>query len=108
MPWDQRGAYLGTPTPRWDPPVVRGNEALMREKEHGSSSKPVQQDLRWSCDVDLADKICNFNRHGAEHRGYFQKTSFIREANNSDKLLFFDSNTGKLLFRISTGRSFRS
>jgi hypothetical protein len=38
----------------------------MSPKAHGTSSTPVQKDLRWGCDYDTADRICNFNRHYAE------------------------------------------
>ena len=46
-----------------------GGEELMAEKGHGTSATPVQQELRWDCDVKVADRICNFNRHYAEYRG---------------------------------------
>lgn len=45
-------------------PVV-GDEAIMSPKKHGTSETPVQKDLRWGCDVDTANRICNFNRHYA-------------------------------------------
>ena len=41
------------------------DESVMRPKAHGTSEKPVQQNLRWNCDVKTADRICNFNRHYA-------------------------------------------
>ena len=47
-------------------PCVMGDETLMSPKAHGTSSTPVQKDLRWGCDYDTADRICNFNRHYAE------------------------------------------
>ena len=38
--------------------------------------------MRWNCDVQTADRICNFNRHYAEYRGYFDReTSFFAENN---------------------------
>lgn len=54
-----------------------------------------------------ADEICNYNRHYAEHSGYFEsKTKFIPEAQAaSDPIDFYDSNTGKLLFTAPVGRS---
>lgn len=63
--------------------------------------RPVQKNLRWDCDGDTADRICNFNRHYAEHSGYFLETPFRREArstNKGEQITFYDSNTGKPLF----------
>jgi hypothetical protein len=45
-------------------PVVC-DESVMSQKKHGSSETPVQSSLRWGCDVETADRICNFNRHYA-------------------------------------------
>lgn len=42
----------------------------MSKKAHGTSENPVQKNLRYGCDPDLADKICNYNRHFAEFSGY--------------------------------------
>ncbi|EEC48839.1 predicted protein [Phaeodactylum tricornutum CCAP 1055/1] len=79
--------------------VVMGDEAIMAPKAHGTSNVPVQSKLRWGCDTDTADRICNFNRHYAEHSGYFEKTSFVKDASaTSGEINFYDSNTGKLLF----------
>lgn len=43
-------------------PCVMGDESIMSPKSHGTSETPVQKDLRWKCDYDTADRICNFNR----------------------------------------------
>lgn len=43
-------------------PCVIGDESLMSQKAHGTSAVPVQKNLRWACDVNVADRICNFNR----------------------------------------------
>ena len=64
----------------YGPPCVMGDESLMSPKAHGTSPVPVQQNLRWNCDRNKADEICNFNRHYAEHSGYFEKTKFKEEA----------------------------
>lgn len=48
---------------------IMGEESIMSQKAHGTSSKPVQKELRWNCDYDTADRICNFNRHYAEYAG---------------------------------------
>lgn len=67
---------------------------------------PVQSNLRWGCDRKKADEICNHNRHYAEHSGYFEKTTFNKEAKNaSGPIDFYDSNTGKLLFTAPKGRT---
>ena len=41
------------------------DESVMKQKSHGTSETPVQSNLRWGCDVETADRICNFNRHYA-------------------------------------------
>ena len=111
---------LGLGKKTYDAPCVMGEEEIMSPKAHGTSATPVQQNLRWSCDVQTADRICNFNRHYAEYRGYFDReTSFFAE--NNLKLVgasvapigegppptvdFYDSNTGKLLFTAPKGRT---
>ena len=38
----------------------------------GTSAVPIQKDLRWNCDVETADRICNYNRHYAEYAGYWE------------------------------------
>ena len=115
-------------------PCVMGDESIMAQKSHGksisysryfvfleispnewcvftgTSETPVQEDLRWSCDAQLADRICNFNRHGAERLGYFLGTPFADEAKKEyeakGEVTFYDSNTGKPLFVAPKGRSF--
>jgi hypothetical protein len=42
---------------------------MMKKKAHGTSDSPVQSNLKYGCDVALADRICNFNRRFAEHAG---------------------------------------
>ena len=44
---------------KYPPPCVMGDEAIMSPKDHGTSAVPVQQNLRWKCDLDTADRICN-------------------------------------------------
>ena len=75
-------------------------ESVMNQKAHGTSNTPVQQNLRWSVDRKEADKICNFNRHYAEHFGYFRKTKFTSQVSGQEPVDFYDSNTGKPLFHI--------
>lgn len=93
-----------------DPPCVRGDESIMSQKEHGTSHTPVQQHLRWNCDVSVADRICNYNRHYAEHSGYWLSTSFQAEASalpEGATITFYDSNTGKPLFEAPKGRTMK-
>ena len=89
------------------PGCVMGDEAIMAPKAHGTSATPVQQDLRWGCDVKKADEICNYNRHYAEYSGYFVKeTTFLTdESAASGEIKFYDSNTGKHLFTAPRGRT---
>jgi len=98
-------------TQKFAAPCIIGDESIMSEKAHGTSDIPVQQDLRWNCDKKVADNICNFNRHYAEHSGYWSsKTTFLEEAKEEyeekGEVKFYDSNTGKLLFIAPKGRSF--
>lgn len=39
---------------------VMAEESVMSPKAHGTSEKPVQKNLRWNCDYETADRICNF------------------------------------------------
>ena len=87
-------------------PCVAGDESIMSPKAHGTSETPVQDDLRWNCPFDLADRICNYNRHYAENSGFFRSSStFLQEETGQDELTFYDSNTGKSLFRGPKNRS---
>mmetsp|Transcript_17346 Transcript_17346/g.28814 ORF Transcript_17346/g.28814 Transcript_17346/m.28814 type:complete len:197 (+) Transcript_17346:133-723(+) len=93
------------------PPCIPGDESIMSKKEHGTSHVPAQSNLRWGCDHKLADRICNYNRHYAEHAGYFQQeTSFLADTQDTvstdSPMEFFDTNTGKLLFTAPKGRSY--
>ena len=86
-----------------------GTEDMMSPKSHGTSNTPVQSDLRWNCDGSTADRICNFNRHYAEHAGYWTTTTFLKEESEaSGEINFYDSNTGDLLFVAPRGRSWES
>ncbi|GAX16305.1 hypothetical protein FisN_35Hh003 [Fistulifera solaris] len=90
-------------------PVI-ADESVMSKKAHGTSEKPVQKDLRWKCDYDTADRICNFNRHYAEFAGYWTTTTFLdycKEAAAAGELpiKFYDSVTGELLFTAPVNRS---
>lgn len=100
-------AFFGRKSP-CEAPCVRGDENIMRKKAHGTSETPVQKNLRWNCDWDTADRICNFNRHYAEYSGYWESTSFPAEASEIPEgktITFYDSNTGKPLFEAPKGRT---
>lgn len=86
-------------------PCVPGSEDIMRQKEHGTSHTPVQDNLRWNVDWDIADRICNFNRRYAEYSGYWETTSFLSDIEGKDQEVFYDSNTGKRLFVAPRDRS---
>ena len=73
----------------------------------------VQPDLRWKCDAETADRICNFNRHYAEHAGYWEGTAFLQTAkeegiDEQTPMKFYDSVTGTHLFTAPVGRSMDS
>mmetsp|Transcript_44140 Transcript_44140/g.86595 ORF Transcript_44140/g.86595 Transcript_44140/m.86595 type:complete len:219 (+) Transcript_44140:44-700(+) len=84
---------------------VKCGEEVMSQKKHGTSDVPVQSDLLWGCDRELADRICNFNRHYAEHAGYWATTKYLSEVDRANPTDYYDSNTGKLLFTAPVGRS---
>lgn len=87
-------------------PVLCDDE-LMNKKAHGTCPKPVMDNLRWGCDYKTADNICCYNRHYAEHSGYFEYTSsFLKEVDKNSETTYYDSVTGKALFIAPRGRSF--
>jgi len=104
--------FRGCQTPEnWKPKAgeypVMGDESIMSKKEHGTSHTPVQENLRYNCDNKIADRICNFNRHYAEHAGYFLLTTWLSEIDKSDtSTTYYDSNSGKPLFQAPVGRTF--
>jgi len=88
-------------------PVV-GSDQIMNKKAHGTCDKGVMNNLRWKCDKELADKISCYNRHYAEHSGYFWKDSNFMDyvkLNKEDKITFYDSVSGKPIFKAPVGRS---
>lgn len=105
-------ALFGLGEKTCEPPCIPGDESIMKPKAHGTSETPVQSDLRWGCDNKLADRISNYNRHYAEHSGYWETTFFLSEvAGNGSKpssenpVAFYDSNTGKQLYTAPIGRT---
>lgn len=89
------------------PNLVGCHETLVILTTKPYPHSPVQENLRWECDRQKADQICNFNRHYAEHSGYFEtRKKFKEEARSATTpMQFYDSNTGKLLFTAPVGRS---
>ena len=77
----------------------------MAPKAHGTSDKPVQKNLKWNVDMDTADRITNFNRRFAEYGGYWKQTDFLKEVSRTEPTTYYDSVTGKPLFRAPIGRS---
>ena len=55
--------------------------------------------------AQVADKICSYNRHFAEFSGYWQTTAFAEDAATTDELTFYDSVSGRPLFRAPRGRT---
>ena len=93
-------------TPKDSKYPVMADESVMSKKAHGTSEKPVQTNLRWNCDYDTADRICNFNRHYAEYAGYWTTTEFLKAVKDAkEPVNFYDSVTGKLLFTAPVGRT---
>lgn len=86
--------------------IQYGEESIMVQKGHGTSATPVQSDLLYGVDNQLADRICNYNRMWAELGGYFQKPSFEETVLNAQgPVTFYDSVTGKPLFVAPMNRS---
>ena len=97
--------FFGTTAGSSEYPVI-AEEAAMSQKAHGTSEKPVQKILRWACDYETADRICNFNRHYAEFAGYWQTTDFLKSLKDEEQpIKFYDSVTGVLLFTAPIGRT---
>ncbi|KAL7526600.1 hypothetical protein ACHAWF_001842 [Thalassiosira exigua] len=93
-------------------PMVYGDDGIMSPKEHGTTDSPAQDNLRYGVSRKLADKICSFNRVFAEMGGYFEgSTSFEKDVRNAvasaggEPVTFYDSVTGKPLFRAPVNRS---
>lgn len=89
-------------------PIV-GPDKIMSNKAHGTCPKAVQGRLRWNLDTREADKICCYNRHFAENRHYWSRTSFKEALKKAKKgglpIVFRDSVTGIALFKAPSGRS---
>jgi hypothetical protein len=109
---------------------VEGDPSIMQHKSHGTCRQPVQAALRWRVDRALAERICCYNRHGAEPSGYFVKRGVLKEMMRNQKAkrrvgkdvavalglslgalegqtVFCDTVTGKPLFVAPRGRTLR-
>lgn len=94
---------------------VLAEDSIMAQKAHGTSPRPVQENLRWNVDRKKADQICSFNRDFAEYGGYWQTTNFIddlrqlksQSPETEPEVTFYDSVTGKALFVAPRGRTLR-
>lgn len=88
---------------------LAGDDAIMSKKAHGTSQSPVQPTLKWGVDVQLADRICNYNRHYAEPSGSWRGSQFYKLVTGPSPpqgpISFYDSVTGKELFRAPVGRT---
>lgn len=84
---------------------VFAQESVMAPKAHGTSDAPVQKNLKWAVDQDTADRITNYNRRYAEFGGYWKQTNFLKEVSRTEPTTYYDSVTGKPLFRAPIGRS---
>ncbi|GFH57362.1 hypothetical protein CTEN210_13838 [Chaetoceros tenuissimus] len=84
---------------------IMGAEDIMSPKAHGTSEKAVMKDLKWGCDYDTADRICNFNRHYAEFAGYWATTKYLEEVDRENPTKYYDAVTGNHLFTAPVGRT---
>lgn len=106
-----RVQLFGSDTSNTQKYPVMAEESVMSKKAHGTSDRPVQSQLRWKCDFETADRICNFNRHYAEYAGYWTTTDFLPtvqaeyQEGLSPPIQFYDSVTGALLFAAPVGRT---
>jgi len=86
---------------------IEGPESIMDKKDGKNTTvDPAQDPLRYGCEWTLADRICRRNRHYAEHSGYFEKTSWVKEVEGKGEVTYYDTVTGKPLFIAPKGRTF--
>lgn len=89
---------------------IRGGESLLDKKAHGTCIAGVQQPLRWDVPSDLADDLCCFSRNANETFGFWEQFLPAFERTPAGKLVritFYDSVTGKPVFRAPVGRSWQ-
>ena len=89
---------------------ILGDESIMSQKAHGTTDKPVQENLKWNVDRARADQICSFNRHYAEYSGYAWSNdvtwvSEMQSLPEGTEFTYYDSVSGAPLFIAPRGRS---
>lgn len=80
---------------------IMGYDDIMKEKAHGTGDAPVQKELRWGCDFEMADKLCCFNRNDTEPKGYAfgNDKSWIKTLESGvAEMTYYDSQSGLPLF----------
>ncbi|KAJ3204254.1 hypothetical protein HDU83_002546 [Entophlyctis luteolus] len=92
--------------PNFDGFPVIGDESIMDKKENGSCAVPPMKDLLFGVSYEVTNRICCFNRHYAEHSGYFLQTQWLDSVSKTEATTYYDPITGKPLFRAPIGRSF--
>ena len=99
-------AVLQGALPRAGGPMVRGTEAIMAPKAHGTSPRAVPRTLRWNVDRETASHISSFNRHYAEPSGsaYGSQTTYLATI-KAEPTIYYDSVTGDPLFVAPRGRT---
>eukprot|EP00038_Savillea_parva_P024078 m.43031 g.43031 ORF g.43031 m.43031 type:complete len:161 (-) comp6351_c0_seq1:199-681(-) len=85
---------------------IECDESVMAPKAHGTANKPLQSNLRYAVDPELADRICCFNRHYAEPSGSFLKTKWLKTVSRTEPTTYYDPVDGKPLFIAPKNRSF--
>jgi hypothetical protein len=71
---------------------LKGAEAIMSAKAHGTTEEAVQETLRFGASRKTANKICSFNRSFAEYATYYQReTDFEQVVRTADgPVTFYD------------------
>lgn len=70
----------------------------MSQKAHGTTATAPHSNLRWGCSLKIADRICCFNRRGAEPAGYFVSgTTFLSDLQH---IVGNDSTTTAVLLEV--------
>jgi hypothetical protein len=90
------------------PADMLGKDDIMTTKTHGSCSLSTPANIRWGCDLKMADEITCFNRNFAEPSGYFLSTKFLSQEDpgrGTTEVTFYDTITGKPLFIAPRGRT---
>ena len=90
---------------------VSAPDSLMHQRENGTCVGPVQDKLRFNCDRREANHICCFNRHYAEYSGYAFSHEVVwleqLDKEGGTPMTYYDSITGKPLFKAPVGRSMK-